>query len=213
MQLDHRQTTKYLTQTKPSPPILQAQLKLHKADIPIRPVINNRSAPSYKLAKHLTKILNHYFTLNNHYNVTNSTNLAHDLSQLKIHENHKMITFDVKDLYVNIPINETLNILKVKLLENNNTQITHQIISLLETLLSQNHFIYRNKIYQREKGVSLGSPISSLITEMLLQYHEDTHINHLLDTKNIALYTRYVDDILIIYDTTKVQPQPHIINT
>ena len=38
-----------------------------------------------------------------------------------------------------------------------------------------------------------------------------THIKQLLDTKNTTLYTRYEDDILIIYDTTKIQP--HINNT
>ena len=42
---------------KPAPPKLKAQLKLHKIGIPIRPVINNRTAPAYKLAKHLTRIL------------------------------------------------------------------------------------------------------------------------------------------------------------
>jgi hypothetical protein len=35
-------------------------------------------------------------------------------------------------------------------------------------------------------------------------------IKQLLDTKNILLYTRYVDDILIIYDTTRTLP--HAIN-
>ena len=29
------------------------------------------------------------------------------------------------------------------------------------------------------------------------------HIKQLLDTKNITLYTRYVEDILIIYDTKR----------
>jgi hypothetical protein len=143
--IDKRQI-KYLTQKKPAPPVLKAQLKLHKTDIPIRPVINNRSAPSYKLAKHLTKILNRYITLNNHYNVTNSTNLAHDLIKLKIHENHKMITYDIKYLYVNVPMQETLNILNIKLLENTNTQMTHHILSLMDTPLSQNYFTYQNKI-------------------------------------------------------------------
>jgi hypothetical protein len=71
---------------------------LHKIDIPIRPVINNKTASSYKLAKHLNKIINQYITLNNSYNVTNSTNLAHDLIKLKLHENHRMITYDIKDL-------------------------------------------------------------------------------------------------------------------
>jgi hypothetical protein len=80
----------------------------------------------------------------------------------------------------------------------------------METILSQNYFTYQNKIYP-EKGVSMGSPISSLTAEIFLQYHEDIHIKQLLDTKKIALYTRYVDDILIIYDTTEIQP--NIINT
>ena len=48
---------KFLTQKKASPPTIKAQLKLHKTDIPIRPVINNRTAPAYKLARYLTKIL------------------------------------------------------------------------------------------------------------------------------------------------------------
>jgi hypothetical protein len=66
-------------------------------------------------------------------------------------------------------------------------------------------------VLRERKCISMGSPILSLIAEIFLQYYEDIHIKQLFDTKNIALYTRYVDDILIIYDTTKIQP--HIINT
>ena len=73
------------------------------------------AAPAYKLAKHLTKILNQHINLNNRYNLTNSTNLANDLIKLPVHDNYRMITFDIKDLYVNIPIDETLNIIKTKL--------------------------------------------------------------------------------------------------
>ena len=52
----------------------------------------------------------------------------------------------------------------------------------------------------------MGFPISSLIAEIFLQQYEDKNIKHLLDTKNIAYYARYVDDILIIFDTTKISP-------
>jgi hypothetical protein len=58
-----------------------------------------------------------------------------------------MITFDIKDLYVNIPIDETLDIIKVRLLQNNNTQITHQILSLLRAILSQNYFTFQHKFF------------------------------------------------------------------
>jgi hypothetical protein len=57
----------------------------------------------------------------------------------------------------------------------------------------------------------MGSPISGIIAEIFLQNFEDENIKHLLDAKNLAFYTRYVDDILIRYDTTKVSS--HTINT
>jgi hypothetical protein len=190
---------------KPSPPTLKAQLKSHKADILIHPVIDNMKAPSYKLVKHLAKILNQYITLS-YCNVINSTSLVSDLTKLKIHENHKLVTFDVKDLYVNIPIDETLTIIKSKLLENSDTQTTQQILTLLKVYLSQNYFTFQHKIYQPEQGVSMAFPISSIIAKVFLQHFEDVHIKQLLDTKNVLLCTRYIDDILIIYDTTRTHP-------
>jgi len=45
-----------------------------------------------------------------------------------------MISFDIKDLYVNIPTNET--IINSKLLQNNNIQITCHMLSLLKVILS-----------------------------------------------------------------------------
>ena len=143
--LDKRQI-KYLKQKKAAPPKLKAQLKPHKIGIPIRQVINNRTAPAYQLAKHLTRIVDQYITLHNRYTVTNSINLANDLTHQKIHENRRLITFDIKDLYVNIPITETLNIVKSKLLQND-IQITHQILSLLKVVLTQNYFGFQQRIY------------------------------------------------------------------
>jgi hypothetical protein len=202
---------KHLIQKKPAPPNLKAQLKLHKADIPIRPVINNRTAPAYKLAKYLNKILSQHITLHNQYIATNSTNLANDLTRLEIRENHYLMTFDIKDLYINIPVSETLNIVKTILLQNNDTQIAEQILTLLKEVLSQNNFTFQQRIYQPKQGIAMGSPISGIIAEIFLQNFEDKNIQHLLDAKNLAFYTRYVDDILIIYDMTKVSL--HTINT
>jgi hypothetical protein len=179
---------KLLTQKKALPPTLNAQLKLRKIDIPIHPVINNRTAPAYELARYLTTTLDQNISLNNYFNVTNSTNLANELMKLEKQENHRMISFDIKDLYVNIPIDETLNIIKTKLLQNNNIQITYQMLSLLKVILSQNYFMFQQKIYQPAQGISMGSPISSLIAETFLQHYEDVNIKQLLDMKNIALY-------------------------
>ena len=107
-----KQKIQYPNQNKPSPPTLKAQLKLHKPNIPIRPVINNMNAPTYKTAKHPLGILNKYLTLNNHCNFKNSTNSATDLTKLNLNENHKLITYSIKDLHVIIHIEETLTVTK-----------------------------------------------------------------------------------------------------
>ena len=57
----------------------------------------------------------------------------------------------------------------------------------------------------------MGSPISGLMAEIFLQSLEHTHIKPHLNSKRIILYTRYIDDILIIYDTA--QTNIHTFNT
>ena len=46
----------------PAAPTIRGMIKIHKADAPIRPVINWRNAPAYKLAKMLTKKTSHIYT-------------------------------------------------------------------------------------------------------------------------------------------------------
>jgi thermostable 8-oxoguanine DNA glycosylase len=51
----NQQKRKYIRQMNPKTPALKAKIRMHKASRPIRPVINNISAPSYKLAKPQTQ--------------------------------------------------------------------------------------------------------------------------------------------------------------
>jgi hypothetical protein len=121
--------------------------------------------------------------LSNQYNVKNSVTMAENLTKIQTNENHKLITYDIKDLYVNIPIHETLKITELMLNKENNAQITKQIITLLDAILKQNYFEFQNNLYQLKKGVAMGSPISGIMAEIFLQHIEHKHIKHLLDTK------------------------------
>jgi len=144
---------KFLTQKNPQTPTLNAQIKLHKPGNPIRPVTNNTKAPSYKIAKHLTDVLSWNLHTSNQYNVKNSIAMAENLTKIEINENHKLITYDIKNLYINIPIHETLKITELMLNKENNAQITKQIITLLDAILKQNYFEFQNNlhVYQLEK--------------------------------------------------------------
>ena len=59
----------------------------------------------------------------------------------------------------------------------------------------------QEQIYQPDKGIAMGSPISGTIMEIFLQHLEHTHIRPLIESKQILYYTRYIDDVFIIYDT------------
>jgi len=61
-------------------------------------------------------------------------------------------------------------------------------------------------IYQPDKGVATGSPISGTLAEVFLQQLENSIIKHLIDAKILSFYTRYVDDIFLIYDSTRTNP-------
>ena len=75
-----------------------------------------------------------------------------------------------------------------------------QITELTKTVLSQNYFVFQDKIYHTNKGVAIGSPISSTTAEIFIQYYANTYIKHILDIKNVRYYTRYLDEALIIYN-------------
>ena len=65
------------------------------------------------------------------------------------------------------------------------------------------YFQYNERIFKLKKGIAMGSPISGTMAEVYLQYVESTHIKQWWETGEISLYKRYVDDILIIYDSQK----------
>jgi len=75
---------KFLTQKTPTPPTLNALLKLHKPNTHIRPAVNNKNTPTHKTARRLNTILNYHLHLDKLYNTINSNTLANGLVSLKI---------------------------------------------------------------------------------------------------------------------------------
>jgi hypothetical protein len=115
-----------------------------------------------------------------------------------------MITLDIKDLYVNLPIQTILHITKFWLNKHNNVNtITEQTLYLLKVILKQNYFQYNKHFFQPEKGIVMGSPISSTIAEICLQFLEEIYIKQWLESKEIIYYKRHVDDIFNIFEQNK----------
>ena len=80
------------------------------------------------------------------------------------------------------------------------------VYGFMALVLNQNYFSFLGQIYQPDKGVAMGSPISGTMAELFLQHLENAHVKHLIESNIIAFYSRYVDDILIVYDSTLTTP-------
>jgi hypothetical protein len=157
---------------------MHATVKLHKLNIPIRPLINWRNAPGYKLAKHLTKLLYNYLDLPYSYNVRNSTHLMTNLITIELNSDTRICSFDIENLYTNIPRKEIINITN-NVLENNieiEANTWKEIIHIMRTIMKQNYFQFDQQHYEQTEGIAMGAPISAILAEIFTQYMEHKYI-------------------------------------
>ena len=131
--------------------MLNAYIKTHKSHEPIRPVINNIPAPTYKLDKYLSNRIKRHIDLPNTYTIKNSKELAQELEYLNINTHHRMITLDIKDLYVNLPKQGLIQSAATWLDRNINKvpkEEKTQILQILQVIIEQNYFQHNNKYYK-----------------------------------------------------------------
>jgi len=185
----------------PTAPNIQGLPKIHKADCPIRPIVNWKSAPAYKLAKHLNKLLQLHIPLPNAFNVKNPTHLLDDLYDIPYEQGTRLASFDTVNMYPSIPTNEVVPILENMShnhqLDAENTNVLTKIVC---TVLEQNYFTFQDVNYSQPIGLAMGAPSSAVLSEIYLQHLEHSRIADILIKYNVIGYFRYVDDILIIYN-------------
>ena len=112
MNKNHINTLNYKwINSNPSPPI--TLLKVHKENTPIRPVVNRMNSPNYKLSKYIARLIKEKIILENKYKIRNSYELANKTKQkIRITKDTKYESFDIKNLYTSLLVNETLNIIQ-----------------------------------------------------------------------------------------------------
>ena len=96
-------------------------------------------------------------------------------------------SLDMKDMYVNLPTKEIIKSAQLWLNKHNNNskEINEQMLHVLNIIMNQNYFQYEGQIFQPQKVIAMGSPISASMAEIYLQYLESTYINHWLDNREI----------------------------
>ena len=113
----------YLKPSGSPAPRFYGQPKIHKPGVHIRPIIPYSDSPLYNLNKYIANILKAYVK-NESNNAKNSTTFSNYIRNVPIEDDEIMVSFDVTSLYTNIPLIDTLNIIKYYV--NNDDQFTRK---------------------------------------------------------------------------------------
>ncbi|XP_072436559.1 uncharacterized protein [Chiloscyllium punctatum] len=185
--------------------------KVHKPDIPLRPIVSLPGTPSHKLAKELQQKLKHLIS-GSRQSIQSTQEFLDIIRNIHIDKEETMVSFDVTALFTSIDktlARETI----ANLLDRRNRQQDVEpinkagILKLLDLCLTT-HFTFNNQIYERINGTPMSSPISGLIAEAVMQKLEQT----VLPQIQPKLWVRYVDDTFVIIKNTEIENTHQIIN-
>ena len=204
----------YLKPTDSPAPRFYGQPKIHKPGVPIRPIVSYSGSPLYNLNKYIANILKTYVKHENN-NAKNSTTFSNYIRNVLIEDDEIMVSFDVTSLYTNIPIIDTLNIIKDYVHSDDQfarkTAIPQdKFLDLVNLVLTTTWYTFNSQFYQQTDRVAMGGPASSTTAEIYMQAHESTAISTALHPPKV--WERFVDDVYSIVKRTQLENFFHHIN-
>ena len=122
-------TYKKMYPTGVSPPKFYGLPKIHKKNIPLKPIVSSIGSVSYGVAKELARIIKPLMGCSQHH-VNNSKQFADEMKEIKLEEGECITSYDVTALFTSIPVPSALHITKKKLekMQNFPTEPSTQLI-------------------------------------------------------------------------------------
>ena len=148
--------------------------------------------------KHLVPILEPITT--NKFTIKNSFEFAKEV--IEQDSGLYMASLDVKSLFTNIPLEETINISCDSLFSNEakiNNFNRNDFEKLFRMALQNNFFNFDGKIYKQTDEVAMGSPLGPSLANAFLCFHEQIWLNDCPEDLKPVYYRRYVDDIFALF--------------
>ena len=177
--------------------------KIHKKDVPGRPIISGCGSPTANLSTYL----DHYLKPVVQTTASYFKNTTHFLQILSEHDglippNSLLVTFDVKSLYTNIPHGEGIQCCMIALpqLYNRNLPLPSRYLkTLLEVIMKQNYFTFNGDLYLQTHGTAMGTPCAPHYANIFMEQLERKIISTAPGGQTPFLWKRYIDNIYMIW--------------
>ena len=179
------------------PPRIYGLPKIHKANVPLRPIVSCVNTFAYDLSAFLANILSP-LTGNSGF-MTNSAHFVSTISSETILDNEIMVFFDVESLFTNVPIDAAVQNRDTEpSLADGTTLTPAQIADLLNFVLRSTYSQYNGSIYKQLEGAAIGGPVFALFANLYMESFEQQAIT--TSACKPRIWKRYVDDTFTILD-------------
>ena len=201
--------------TGASPPKFYGLPKIHKKNIPLRPIVSSIGSVAYGVAKVLADIIRPLMGCSEHH-VQNSQKFAEEIKEMKLEKGKCITSYDVVALFTSIPIPSALEVMKKKLeqeteLQKRTIMPVDTILELLAFCLNNTYFVFQDTFYEQTKGAAMGPPISPIIANIFMEAFEQKAIATALYPPRV--WRRYVDDTWVVQQQKHQQQFLQHINT
>ncbi len=172
--------------------------KIHKPEIPLRPIVSFVNSPTYGVSSFLAKILSPVVG-NTENTVKNSYHFAEFIRGKTLNADEVLVSFDVISLFTKIPVDLAIKVARKRLrqdvtLSQRTSMPIEDIIDLLSFCLNTTYFVFDGIYYQQVFGTAMGSPVSAVIANLVM---EDVEQRALASAPvRLSFWKRFVDDII-----------------
>ena len=181
--------------------ILYGLPKIHKVNVPLRPIFRACGTATNALAKFLVPLLSP--VAENEFTVKNSYEFVENVQNFQFTESMVMASFDVESLFTNIPVSETITIAIDSLFSqcNDIKGIPRKLFrSMLDLAVTNSFFLFNQKLYKQLDGVGMGLPLGPTFTNIFMCFHEKKWLSTCPPDFSPIFYRRYVDDCFLVFN-------------
>ena len=169
---------------------------------PLRPIVDTIGSTHYGVGKFLTSLLNPL--TQNEYHLKDSFSAAEKINQIPdnlYEEGYKLVSFDVKSLFTNVPLNKTIQVILDRVYNKKQISTTlkkRTLKKLIRDTCSKTAFLSGGTMYEQKDGVSMGASMGPVLANIIMTELERVVVDRLIQSGCIKFYARYVDDTLLL---------------
>ncbi|BHF70394.1 hypothetical protein SprV_0301344400 [Sparganum proliferum] len=189
--------------------------KVHKQGLPLRPIVSLRGTPTFRLSKWLYQRLC-FLTEDSQWTGKSAEEFLTCIKHLEVEADEVMVSFDMISLFTSIPpalaIDTIDGFLREKYDETDQLFKRAHIIELREVCLNT-IFTFNGQVYEQMKGTRMGTTLSGLIADAVLQWLEQQVFSSYPPPPPPKSWARYVDDTFVVIKRNEVKAFKALLNS